>query len=76
MSGDGEILAALHLDIDALQRADDAVAHAIGLGEIARHDLGGRWTSKPKNRNFSLMTGSLRLWLWTSSSNKLSLTHG
>src|ERR1035437_2372624 len=23
------------------------------------------WTSKPKNRNFSLMTGSLRLWLWT-----------
>src|SRR6202142_4265585 len=23
------------------------------------------WTSKPKKRNFSLMTGSLRLWLWT-----------
>jgi hypothetical protein len=28
----------------------------------------------PKNRNFSLMTGSLRLWLWTGV-NKLSLTH-
>jgi hypothetical protein len=29
----------------------------------------------PKNRNFSLMTGSLRLWLWTGVLNKLSLTH-
>ena len=34
------------------------------------------WTSKPKNRNFSLMTGSFRLWLWTSVLNKLSLIHG
>ena len=41
MAGDGKILAAGHLDIDALQRADDAVAHAVGLGEIARHDLRG-----------------------------------
>jgi hypothetical protein len=30
---------------------------------------------QPKNRNFSLMTGSLRLWLWTGVLNKLSLTH-
>ena len=28
-----------------------------------------------QNRNFSLMTGSLRLWLWTGVLNKLSLTH-
>jgi hypothetical protein len=31
--------------------------------------------SMPKNRNFSIMTGSLRLWLWTKVLNKLSLTH-
>ncbi len=39
MAGYGEIFAARNIDIDALQRADHAVAHPVGLGEIMRRDL-------------------------------------
>ena len=39
MAGYGEIFAARHLDVDALQRADHAVTHLVGLDQIMRSDL-------------------------------------
>ena len=40
-AGHGEIFAARDLDTDALQRADDAAAEAVGLDQIAGDDLRG-----------------------------------
>src|SRR5580692_4807201 len=54
-----------NLWIDSLRFAIVPRVRTSPSGSATATAVVSAWTSKPKNRNFSLMTGSLRLWLWT-----------